>query len=153
VPTRRSRAVFTNAVDPDDRANARIVDLALAPRDARGRVVFAGENDRAGIRLPEVAAPLGTYTGWNLRRPEMGAVDQLARWNGSFFPFASTEAERAKDGDPRPSLEARYKTKGDYLRSVEVSVSRLAGQGFLLAEDAEAYLTRASTSSWPLDEP
>ncbi|MET0208910.1 MAG: alpha/beta hydrolase domain-containing protein [Burkholderiaceae bacterium] len=31
------------AVDPADRANATIVDLALAPRDVRGRVPFAGD--------------------------------------------------------------------------------------------------------------
>jgi Alpha/beta hydrolase domain len=109
----------------------------------------ADGNDRAGIRLPEVAAPLGTYTGWNLRRPEMGAADQLARWNGSFFGFAPTEAERAKAGDPRPSIEARYATKGDYERAVAAAVAELRARGFLLEEDAAAYLARAHDSSWP----
>ncbi len=37
----RGRAWF--ALDPDATANARIVDLKLAPRDARGKVVFASE--------------------------------------------------------------------------------------------------------------
>jgi Alpha/beta hydrolase domain len=109
----------------------------------------ADGNDRAGIRLPEVAAPLGTYTGWNLRRAEMGALDQLARWSGSYFGFAPTEALRAKTGDPRPSIEARYKTKEDYLRSVEAAIARLRAQGFLLDEDAAAYLGHAHGSSWP----
>ena len=50
----------------------------------------ADGNDLGGIRLPAVALPLGTYTGWNLRRPEIGAPDKLARWSGSFIPFAPT---------------------------------------------------------------
>jgi hypothetical protein len=100
----------------------------------------ADGNDRAGIRLPEIAAPLGTYTGWNLRPSAMGAIDQLARWSGSFFRFASTEAERARAGDPRPSLEARYKTKADHARAALAAVARLQAQGFLLEEDAKAYL-------------
>ncbi len=113
----------------------------------------ADGNDRAGIRLPELVVPLGTYTGWNLRPPAMGASNQLARWSGSFFPFAATESERAKTGDPRPSLEARYPTKGDYVRSVEAAVARLLEQGFLLEEDAAAYLARARDSRWPLATP
>jgi hypothetical protein len=36
--------------------------------------VDADGNETSGILLPEVAAPLGTYTGWNLRAPEAGLV-------------------------------------------------------------------------------
>ena len=79
----------------------------------------------------------------------MGAKDQLARWSGSFFAFSVTEAARAKVGDPRASLEARYKAKGDYVSSVEAAVARLRSQGFLLEEDAGAYLARARNSGWP----
>ncbi|HEX5794212.1 MAG TPA: alpha/beta hydrolase domain-containing protein, partial [Geminicoccaceae bacterium] len=89
-------------------------------------------NDRGGLRLPELAAPLGTYTGWNLRRPEVGAPDKLARWSGSFIPFARTEAERRAAGDPRPSLEARYRSRSDYEGLIEAAARRLADQGFLL---------------------
>ena len=40
-----------------------------------GRVPAVDEagNDRAGIRLPEIAVPLATHTGWNYRRPTIGA--------------------------------------------------------------------------------
>ena len=58
----------------------------------------ADGNDLGGIRLPAVALPLGTYTGWNLRRPEVGAPDKLARWSGSFIPFAATEAAQQASG-------------------------------------------------------
>lgn len=66
--------------------------------------------DLGGIRAVEVAAPVATLTGWNMRaaghqRPE------LCELNGSFIPFAKTKAERAARRDPRPSLEERY---GDY---------------------------------------
>ena len=36
--------------------------------------VDADGNDRAGIHLPEIAVPLATYTGWNLRDPSIGAL-------------------------------------------------------------------------------
>ena len=39
----RIRGRLHYAVDPDDPANARIVDLKRAPRDARGLVTFAGD--------------------------------------------------------------------------------------------------------------
>lgn len=31
--------------------------------------VDADGNERAGLRLPEITVPLGTYTGWNFRAP------------------------------------------------------------------------------------
>ena len=98
---------------------AAYVTLVPAP-DADG-------NDSGGIRLPDVAVPLGTYTGWNLRPAAMGAAGQLARWSGSFFPFATTAAERRSAGDPRPSVEERY------LRPVRIRETR-GGRGRRPAE-------------------
>jgi hypothetical protein len=103
----------------------------------------ADGNDRGGLRLPAVAAPLGTYTGWNLRRPEVGAPDHLARWSGSFFPFARTEAERQAAGDPRPSLEARYRSRADYESRVQAAAEALVRRGFLLDTEVPAIVARA----------
>jgi hypothetical protein len=100
-------------------------------------------NDLGGISLPEVALPLGTYTGWNLRRPEVGAPDKLARWSGSFIPFAPSEAARRASGDPRPSLEARYASRADYEDGIQASAAALVEQGFLLAEDVPEITLRA----------
>src|SRR6185295_11926847 len=50
-------------------------------------------NERAGIRLPEIAVPLATYTGWNLRKPEIGAPNELAALLGSTIPFPATRAD------------------------------------------------------------
>ncbi len=64
--------------------------------------------DLGGIRLPEMLVPLGTRTGFNTRTEAAGFPWATGRWDGSFIPFARTEAERQAAGDPRPSLAARY---------------------------------------------
>lgn len=91
--------------------------------------------DRGGIRLPGMAAPLATHTGWNLRRPEIGAAGKLARWSGSMLPFAADEERRVETGDPRPSLKGRYSSKEGYRQAVEQAANRLVEQRFLLAAD------------------
>jgi hypothetical protein len=104
----------------------------------------ADGNDLGGIRLPELAAPLGTYTGWNLRAPEIGAPDKLARWSGSFVPFAPTEAARQAAGDPRPSLEPRYASRADYRDRIDAAARELLTAGFLLADDVPEIVERAA---------
>jgi hypothetical protein len=103
----------------------------------------ADGNDLGGIRLPELAAPLGTYTGWNLRAAAIGAPDKLARWSGSFAPFAPTEAARRAAGDPRPSLEARHASRADYRERIEAAAHELVKQRFLLAADVPEITARA----------
>jgi hypothetical protein len=95
-------------------------------------------NERAGIRLPDIAVPLGTFMGWNLYAapyPE----GELADRDGTFLAFARTEAERGDD--PRPSLAARYPgTAGaDAVRAV---TQALLNDRLLLPEDADHYLGR-----------
>ena len=46
--------------------------------------------DLGGIRLPEIAVPLATLTGWNLRAVERGAPEEIAEFSGSIFPFPRT---------------------------------------------------------------
>ena len=48
-------------------------------------------NDIPGVRAPMVAAPLGTYTGWNLRARGHGHGAQL-RFEGSYIPFPESPA-------------------------------------------------------------
>lgn len=95
----------------------------------------ADGNDRGGVRLVELQAPLGTHTGWNLRAPETGFAWATSRFDGSFVPFARTEAERIAAGDPRPSLEMRYPTREDYAAAVRAAADRQIAAGLLLAED------------------
>jgi hypothetical protein len=99
--------------------------------------VNADGNETAGIRLPEQMVPLATYTGWNLRDPKIGSPDVIYNMVGSFIPFARTKAEREAAGDPRLSIEERYKDKEEYLRRVKEAAVALTGSGFLLKEDVE----------------
>lgn len=101
-------------------------------------------NETAGIRLPEQLVPLATYTGWNLRDPKIGAPDVIYNMVGSFIPFAKTKAEREASGDPRLSIEERYKDKADYLRKVKEAAVALTGSGFLLKEDVDKVEAKAA---------
>ena len=104
--------------------------------------VDADGNDLAGIRLPAIATPIGTYTGWNLR-PRGLAEGELSGLLGSFMPFAKTKAQRKKTGDPRFSIEERYKDQADYVRRVSQAARALLDERFLLAEDAERIIAEA----------
>jgi hypothetical protein len=106
--------------------------------------VNADGNETAGIRLPEQLVPLATYTGWNLRDPKVGAPDVIYNMVGSFIPFARTKAEREASGDPRLSIEERYKDKEEYLRKVKQAAVALSGAGFLLKEDVEKVGSKAA---------
>jgi hypothetical protein len=106
--------------------------------------VNADGNETAGIRLPEQLVPLATYTGWNLRDPKVGAPDVIYNMVGSFIPFARTKAEREASGDPRLSIEERYKDKEEYLRRVKEAAVALSGTGFLLKEDVEKVGAKAA---------
>ncbi|HSK29787.1 MAG TPA: alpha/beta hydrolase domain-containing protein, partial [Candidatus Limnocylindria bacterium] len=107
--------------------------------------VDADGNDLAGIRLPAVEVPIGTYTGWNLR-PRGLAEGELSGLLGSFIPFAKTKAERRATGDPRLSIEERYKDRNDYVQQVSRAARLLVEQRYLLAEDAERIIAEAKKS-------
>lgn len=99
-------------------------------------------NEAAGIRLPDIAVPLATYSGWNEYKPPYPA-GELADRDGSCLPFPADEAAREASGDPRPSVAERYASGADYLAKVRAVVTALAEDRLLLAEDAERYLERA----------
>lgn len=104
--------------------------------------VDADGNEVAGIRSTTIQAPLGTYTGWNLRRAGF-AEDELCGIQGTFIPFAKTQTEREATGDPRPSLEERYGNHAGYVGAVQAAAGRLVAQRFLLPEDAERLIAEA----------
>jgi hypothetical protein len=81
--------------------------------------------------------PLGTHTGWNQRAPETGFPWATARFDGSFVPFARTEAERRSSDDPRPSIESRYPTRRAFVAKVQAAAKHQVAAGFLLPEDVE----------------
>ena len=105
--------------------------------------VNADGNDVGGIRLPEVAVPLGTYTGWNVTIPQLSDMRYLGGLVGGFEPFARTKQERDAAGDARLSVAERYKGQSDYLDKVKRAADELVGQRFLRREDVPAVVQRA----------
>ena len=102
-------------------------------------------NEVAGVRLPPVAAPIATTTGWALRREGFGENDG-GEGDGQHIPFAVTKEERLAAGDPRLSLEERYGDHEGYVRATEKAALQLEADGFLLPADAQAYIDRAKGS-------
>jgi hypothetical protein len=100
-------------------------------------------NVRSGIRLPEIAVPLATQTGWNYRDPSTGAPERMADELGSYFPFPRTKAEREKTGDPRLSIEERYRGEDEYMGKIAAVALQLLAQRYLLPEDLSGVLSRA----------
>lgn len=94
--------------------------------------------DIAGLRPIEVSVPLGTYTGWNPSNAATGFDWAFDRFEGSFQPFARTEAERASSGDPRPSLAVRYKSRADFIEQTQAAANKAVAAHQLLPEDVNA---------------
>jgi hypothetical protein len=99
-------------------------------------------NDLPGIRTPHVEAPLGTFTGWNWR-PKRYGDKALASITGSYLPFAKTAVQRQATGDPRPPLDARYRSRFDYVGQIARAAHTLVEARLLLQEDADRYVQLA----------
>lgn len=93
-------------------------------------------NELAGIRLPDIAVPIASYTGWNLRSAACGAEGALGRWSGSYLPFVLTADERGQARDSRPSVLELYPTRDAYLARYLSACESLVRERFLLPEDA-----------------
>ena len=107
--------------------------------------VDADGNEVAGVKSPLQAAPLGTYTGWNVTAsgPLKG---QVCGNSGGYIAFAKTKAERLASGDPRPSLEERYRSHDDYVQVVSRAASKLVQERYLLQQDADVMIKQAEAS-------
>jgi hypothetical protein len=111
-------------------------------------------NDRAGIRLPEIAVPLATQAGWNFRDPSIGAPEHLAGEIGSYIPFPRTLADRERTGDPRRAIDERYAGESDYVGRIASAAAQLVADGYLLADDLPDVLRRASAHwRWAVGAP
>ncbi len=112
------------------------------PYQVRIPAVDHDGNETSGIRLTDIAVPLGTYTGWNLYKAPY-VEGELCDRDGTFAPFAATAAERNAKGDPRPSLEERYGSHAAYVQKVAEAAAQLVAGRVLLQEDAERLIARA----------
>ena len=118
-------------------------------------------NDIAGIRVPSVAVPIATYTGWGLRAGNAADPEPIVDGcdaTGQYIPFAATKAQRLATGDPRPSLQERYGnsagTNVDYVGKVKAAAQALVTQRLLieqpgLVQDVETYTGPAASVTIP----
>jgi hypothetical protein len=103
-------------------------------------------NEIAGIKSINIRVPLGTFTGWALRREGYGRGD-LSSLNGMFIPFKKTRKDRKEIKDPRLSLEERYGSHEKYMEAVKKAAGELVSEGFLLPEDAASEVAIADKRS------
>jgi hypothetical protein len=102
-------------------------------RDADG-------NSLGGVRLPDLAVPLGAHAAQN--QP----LSPNCMLIGAYLPFAHTKAEREAAKDSRLSLAERYRHRDDYVNRIRVAARELEQAGFLLREDAAIIMQSAAAS-------
>ncbi len=130
--------------DADDVSGIIWIEPPLARREYPTLLpqVDADGNDIDGLRSITLQAPLGTYTGWNVRREGFSQGD-ACDLTGSYVPFALTRAQRAASGDPRLSLQERYGSLAAYQSAATLAADRLLAAGYLLAADEAAAIASA----------
>jgi hypothetical protein len=124
---------YSNAVPVADLSKPYTI---LVPRtDADG-------NQRSGVRVPELVAPIATYPEWNVRAPGHAAGDACLSFAAT-LPFAATRAARMARHDPRLSFAERNASKADYVAKVQAAAAALVAQRLLLPEDVSMYVEAA----------
>ncbi|HWX26812.1 MAG TPA: alpha/beta hydrolase domain-containing protein [Steroidobacteraceae bacterium] len=106
-------------------------------------------NDIAGIRTPDVAVPVATYTGWALRAETHPEQADGCDASGQRLPFAATKTARLAVGDSRFSLQERYKDHATYVNLVTAAAQRLEHERLLLEQDVQAYIAAAEAAAVP----
>ena len=93
-------------------------------------------NESSGLRLPDQALPIATFTGWN------GARDKTKEdcVSGAKLPFPTSRAAREANGDPRQSLPERYGSRAYFVGALRSVADRLVKERLLLPQDADAYV-------------
>jgi hypothetical protein len=117
----------------DNLANGPIYPSTIPKTDSDG-------NDIAGVRLPDVAVPIATYTGWALRSGAQ--ANDGCESSGQFIPFPATAAARIASGDPRTSVAERYPTFGSYYNKVAAAIQDLVNRRLYLPEDVASEQAR-----------
>jgi len=99
-------------------------------------------NELSGLRLPDQALPIATFTGFNAQKDKAGPPCVA----GATLPFPASKAEREKAADPRPSLVERYGSRAYFVATMRVVADKLVKERLLLREDADAYVTTAKAA-------
>ena len=105
-------------------------DDRLAPR------IDVDGNETSGLRFPDQALPIATFTGWNASRE----ASTPACAAGAQFAFAPARAVREAAGDPRQSLIERYGARSYFVAALRSVAGKLVKDRLLLSQDADAYV-------------
>ncbi len=111
-------------------------DVLGAPKHLVGAVIQRPKRDAdgnvlGGVRLPDVAVPLGVHAAQQEPKSFSCALA------GAFLPF------------PQAKIVERYKDRDDYVNRIRQSARALQADGFLLAEDAAVIVNAAAAMRWP----
>jgi hypothetical protein len=123
-----------------------------SPAASAGRGIYpsfvpttdADGNDLAGIRLPDIAVPVATYTGWAMSSQ---AIGDSCGASGQMIPFPPTHAAAVAAGDPRLSIAERYPTQAAYVAAITAAAEALKARRLLLPQDVTMYITLAKGSA------
>ncbi len=115
-----------------------------SPPDGARRVpkIDPDGNEAAGLRLPDLALPVATFTGFSAQKGSKGRRCVA----GAAIPFAATKEDREKNADPRPSLVERYGSRAYFVATMRVVADRLVKERLLLQKDADAYVVAARSA-------
>jgi hypothetical protein len=122
--------------------------VLMAPKHLAKAVVQVPALDQdgnaiGGIRLPDIAVPLGSHA---VQNPPLSFLCALA---GGYRAFPKTAEDKVASADTRLSLKERYKDKNDYLNRIRASALSLEKRGLLLDEDTAVILDAASAVELP----
>ena len=134
-------------LDLGDRQHEGVGGYPVVEGPARSCAVSAVDDDGnevAGVALPDVAVPLATALGWNLRHPQSGGDEQILNMQGSTLLLPRTPQEQAATGDRRTPVSTRYSGRGDFLGRVSAHVQGLVADRYLLADEAAAVVAAAA---------
>ena len=115
-----------------------------APPEGARRVpkIDSDGNEIAGLRLPDLALPVATFTGFNAQKDKKGAPCAA----GAAIPFAATKSDRKKNADSRPALVERYGSRAYFVATMRVIADKLVKERLLLQQDADAYVAAARSA-------
>ncbi len=137
-----SRQVLDRGPSFSDRTDSGVMEEPPATRFTYREllpIVNGDGNELDGVRSTQLRVPLGTYSGWNTRKPDFAHPD-LCDLTGQYIPFAVHKADR--QGDPRLSVEQRYGSKAGYMQQVKEAVEEQVEEGLLLPGDAATIISQ-----------
>jgi len=92
-------------------------------------------NEISGILMPEMAVPVATYAGWNVRGA-FHAMGEGCSSTGSSIQLPLTAAAAQAAGDSRSALSNLYLGRADYINKFSTATDSLVSRGFLTNLDA-----------------